>query len=115
MISYSHGLIKVLDRPQLESQSCECYSVVKRQTAMLLDYMPQRAVVTNTDDIPVGNPAYPTRVTPAPSQLDGLDVCMETYTSSFPVLLPKLSRWMPNLSSKPRYKFASGVWSGNCR
>ena len=53
VISYSRGLIKVLDRPQLESLSCECYSVVKRQTAMLLDYMPQRAVVTNTDDIPV--------------------------------------------------------------
>ena len=32
IISYSRGQITVLDRPQLERQCCECYSVVKRET-----------------------------------------------------------------------------------
>ena len=32
VISYSRGQITVLDRPQLEQQCCECYSVVKRET-----------------------------------------------------------------------------------
>jgi CRP-like cAMP-binding protein len=32
VISYSRGQITVLDRPQLEQLSCECYSVVKRET-----------------------------------------------------------------------------------
>ncbi len=31
-ISYSRGQITVLDRPKLESLSCECYAVVKRET-----------------------------------------------------------------------------------
>lgn len=52
VISYSRGLIKVLDRPQLETLSCECYAVVKKETDLLLDYMPQRQVITNTDAIP---------------------------------------------------------------
>jgi CRP-like cAMP-binding protein len=52
VISYSRGLIKVLDRPQLEALSCECYGVVKKETDLLLDYMPQRQVITNTDAIP---------------------------------------------------------------
>jgi CRP-like cAMP-binding protein len=52
VISYSRGLIKVLDRPQLESLSCECYAVVKKETAMLLHYLPQRAVIRNNDSIP---------------------------------------------------------------
>jgi hypothetical protein len=52
VISYSRGLIKVLDRPQLETLSCECYAVVKKETDQLLDYMPQRQVITNTDAIP---------------------------------------------------------------
>jgi hypothetical protein len=52
VISYSRGLIKVLDRSKLEALSCECYSVVKKETDLLLDYLPQRRVFTNTDTIP---------------------------------------------------------------
>ena len=36
VISYSRGHIKVLDRPRLEGLSCECYEVVRRETARLL-------------------------------------------------------------------------------
>lgn len=36
VITYSRGLITVLDRPQLEQLSCECYSVVKKETDRLL-------------------------------------------------------------------------------
>jgi CRP-like cAMP-binding protein len=52
VISYARGLIKVLDRPRLESLSCECYSVVKRETDLLLDYLPQRQVITDPGMIP---------------------------------------------------------------
>jgi CRP-like cAMP-binding protein len=52
VISYARGLIKVLDRPKLEALSCECYAVVKKETDMLLDYLPQRQVITDTDSIP---------------------------------------------------------------
>jgi CRP-like cAMP-binding protein len=52
-IAYSRGLIKVLDRPKLEALACECYSVVKRETEMLLHYVPQRSVITNKESIPV--------------------------------------------------------------
>ncbi len=52
-ISYSRGLIKVLDKPKLEALACECYSVVKKETDLLLHYMPQRQVITDTDTIPV--------------------------------------------------------------
>lgn len=52
VISYKHGLIKVLDRPKLEEQSCECYEAVKKEADMLLHYMPQRQVITNTASIP---------------------------------------------------------------
>ena len=52
VISYSRGLIKVLDRSKLETLSCECYGVVKKETDLLLDYLPQRQVITNTDSIP---------------------------------------------------------------
>jgi len=51
-ITYSRGLIKVLDRPKLESLSCECYSVVKKETEMLLNYLPQRPIVVNSNPIP---------------------------------------------------------------
>lgn len=53
VISYSRGLIKVLDRPKLEALSCECYSVVKKETELLLDYLPQRSLITNPDAIPI--------------------------------------------------------------
>jgi CRP-like cAMP-binding protein len=36
VIKYVRGRITVLDRPQLESLSCECYAVVKRETDRLL-------------------------------------------------------------------------------
>ena len=52
VISYSRGLIKVLDRPKLETLSCECYSVVRKETEMLLNYLPQRSVIANNESIP---------------------------------------------------------------
>lgn len=52
VISYSRGLIKVLDRPQLEALSCECYGVVKKETDVLLHYMPQRQVIKDASTIP---------------------------------------------------------------
>jgi len=36
VISYRRGHIKVLDRLRLEGMSCECYGVVRRETARLL-------------------------------------------------------------------------------
>ena len=36
VISYRRGHIKVLDRTRLEQMSCECYDVVRRETARLL-------------------------------------------------------------------------------
>jgi CRP-like cAMP-binding protein len=36
VISYRRGHIKVLDRQRLEGMSCECYDVVRRETARLL-------------------------------------------------------------------------------
>jgi CRP-like cAMP-binding protein len=36
VIRYSRGQITVLDRPQLEALSCECYAVVKKETDRLL-------------------------------------------------------------------------------
>jgi CRP-like cAMP-binding protein len=36
LITYSRGLITVLDRPGLEKRSCECYAVVKAESERLL-------------------------------------------------------------------------------
>lgn len=52
VISYSRGLIKVIDRTKLEKLSCECYEVVKKESDLLLSYMPQRQVIKNADTIP---------------------------------------------------------------
>mgnify|MGYP006194012659 CR=1 FL=1 len=52
VISYARGLIKVLDRPQLEKLSCECYAVVKKETDLLLHYMPQRQLIKDAETIP---------------------------------------------------------------
>jgi CRP-like cAMP-binding protein len=41
VIEYRRGRITVLDRPRLEGMSCECYEVVKKETARLL---PERHV-----------------------------------------------------------------------
>ena len=40
VISYRRGHISVLDRPRLEAMSCECYEVVRRETARLLPIVP---------------------------------------------------------------------------
>ncbi|GAB2663947.1 Crp/Fnr family transcriptional regulator [Arenimonas aestuarii] len=39
VITYARGHITVIDRPKLESLSCECYDVVKRETDRLLPYL----------------------------------------------------------------------------
>jgi CRP-like cAMP-binding protein len=52
VISYQRGLITVLDRRRLESLSCECYRVVKRETDVLLHYLPQTQTVGNASGIP---------------------------------------------------------------
>lgn len=52
VISYGRGLIRVLDREKLESMSCECYGVVKKETDLLLHYLPQRQVIANAATIP---------------------------------------------------------------
>jgi len=41
LISYSRGLITVLDRPRLELSACECYEVVRSETELILGYPPQ--------------------------------------------------------------------------
>ena len=39
VISYRRGHIQVLDRTKLESMSCECYEVVRRESTRLLPYV----------------------------------------------------------------------------
>lgn len=51
-LTYRHGRIDVLDRPLLESRSCECYEAVKRETDMLLHYLPQRQLVKDARRLP---------------------------------------------------------------
>lgn len=51
-ISYKRGLIEVVDRPKLETLSCECYEAVLRETDLVLDYLPQRQTIKTTADIP---------------------------------------------------------------
>jgi CRP-like cAMP-binding protein len=43
VIDYSRGRITVVDRPMLESLSCECYAVVKTETDRLLPFNHDRA------------------------------------------------------------------------
>ena len=43
VIDYSRGRITVVDRPMLESLSCECYAVVKTETDRLLPFHHDRA------------------------------------------------------------------------
>jgi len=40
VIEYSRGQITVLDRDKLETMSCECYAVVRKETDRLLNYLP---------------------------------------------------------------------------
>ena len=65
-ISYTRGLIRVLDRPKLESLSCECYAVVKKETQLLLPYLPQRQLITNSADIPTVTLPTTAPAAPAP-------------------------------------------------
>jgi hypothetical protein len=53
VIRYSRGHIIVLDRPQLERLSCECYDVVKKETDRLL---PARSTSQNGERPRVGHP-----------------------------------------------------------
>lgn len=52
VISYQRGLIRVLDREKLESLSCECYGVVKKETDQMLHYLPKPRVILHTDAVP---------------------------------------------------------------
>jgi hypothetical protein len=42
VIRYSRGRITVVDRPKLETLSCECYAVVKAETDRLMPYFAPR-------------------------------------------------------------------------
>jgi hypothetical protein len=44
VIDYRRGHVTVLDRARLETLSCECYEVVKRETDRLLPWNPRRKV-----------------------------------------------------------------------
>lgn len=52
VITYARGKINVIDRAKLEKLACECYQVVKNQTDMLLDYLPQRQLISDADSVP---------------------------------------------------------------
>jgi hypothetical protein len=42
VIKYTRGRITVLDRPKLEQMCCECYTVDKKETDRLLNYVPPK-------------------------------------------------------------------------
>jgi CRP-like cAMP-binding protein len=54
VIDYSRGHITVLDRPKLETLSCECYEVVKRETDRLLSHITDK----NTGNIRALKPGH---------------------------------------------------------
>jgi CRP-like cAMP-binding protein len=49
VIEYSRGRITVLNRPRLETLSCECYAVVKVETDRLLPYVPAASATMSSD------------------------------------------------------------------
>lgn len=51
VITYSRGIMKVIDRPKLESLCCECYSVVKKETNRLQNYLPHNNLSENISTI----------------------------------------------------------------
>jgi CRP-like cAMP-binding protein len=71
VIQYARGKIKVLDRPKLESLSCECYAVVKAETDRLMPYFspellrhPVKAGAAHPRPAANGAPARKTRLQP---------------------------------------------------
>jgi CRP-like cAMP-binding protein len=54
VIQYARGQITVLDRPQLEKLSCECYAVVKRETDRLLPAIAPPFAVAHAPSAHVG-------------------------------------------------------------
>ena len=50
VIEYNRGHITVIDRKQLETLSCECYQVVKRETDRLLPNLSVRRARTHASD-----------------------------------------------------------------
>ncbi|MFC0445375.1 Crp/Fnr family transcriptional regulator [Pseudidiomarina halophila] len=40
VIEYHRGVVTVIDRPKLETLSCECYEVVRKECERLLHYLP---------------------------------------------------------------------------
>ena len=50
LITYSRGRIKIINRPGLEAQVCECYAVVKKEYDRLL---PSEPVVLQQSWLPV--------------------------------------------------------------
>ncbi|MCC5870798.1 MAG: Crp/Fnr family transcriptional regulator [Gammaproteobacteria bacterium] len=53
VIVYARGRIRVLERAKLEQAACECYEVVRKETELLLPYLPQRQLVNEATQIPV--------------------------------------------------------------
>jgi hypothetical protein len=45
-------MITVLDRARFEAAPCAGYDAVRRETDLLLAYLPQRQVIRNNDSIP---------------------------------------------------------------
>ncbi|MEO5691894.1 MAG: Crp/Fnr family transcriptional regulator [Usitatibacter sp.] len=60
VITYRRGHIEVLDRPRLETMSCECYDVVRRETERLLP-VPSKAPKAPRMAIPVRPRSYEQR------------------------------------------------------
>ena len=56
LISYRRGRIEVLDRTGLESQACECYSVVKRELERLRSFLTNTRKQQTARDIPIHFP-----------------------------------------------------------
>lgn len=53
VITYSRGVIKVIDRPKLESLIFECYSEEKKLKNRLLSYLPNKNIRKDFEEIPV--------------------------------------------------------------
>ena len=58
LISYGRGLITVLDRPELERLSCECYELIRNACVRVLNYIPQHQTIKKHRAIPVVTVAH---------------------------------------------------------